>query len=80
MGEARSGGKERGRGRPAKLPTYQPFVLRLPPDLHRALSTAARRHGISLNDLLIHIAHSWLNEQPADTPLPASNAGDDRQD
>jgi hypothetical protein len=55
----------RGRGRPKKLPHYRPFVLRLPPELHRALLASAQRRRVSLNDLMIWLSQTWLDEEQA---------------
>ena len=42
------------RGEPPERPFSGQFVVRAEPQLHRALSTAARREGISLN--------RWINK------------------
>ncbi len=42
------------RGEPPEKPFSGQFVVRAEPQLHRALSTAARREGISLN--------RWINK------------------
>lgn len=55
--------KRRSRGRPIKLVNYHALVLRLPDDLYGLLRNQAREQKISLNDLLIQITKTWLEEK-----------------
>ncbi|WP_280426412.1 toxin-antitoxin system HicB family antitoxin [Nocardia carnea] len=48
------------------------FTLRLPDDLHGAMTDAAKSDHISLNTALIHAARHWLGErdpEPAEGPV-----------
>jgi len=46
-------------GRPPKLGKHQPYMLRLPVELHRDLRRYATEQGVSLNDLLVGVIARW---------------------
>jgi predicted HicB family RNase H-like nuclease len=51
-------------GRPLKLGRHQPYLVRLPPELHRQIKLYSVSKGLSLNDLLIDIIRDWWSRQP----------------
>jgi predicted HicB family RNase H-like nuclease len=58
-------------GRSPEKPYSGRFLLRIPPALHRALSNAAEKTGVSINSLIESILESataakdWINREPA---------------
>jgi predicted HicB family RNase H-like nuclease len=51
-------------GRPPKLGDHQPYLVRLPTELHRQIKLYAVSKGLSLNDVLVDIIRDWWAEQP----------------
>ncbi len=56
--------KTKRRGRPKTQPDAKPFVLRLPPDLHRMLRTYAASHGTSMNQVVLDVLEEWWSDHP----------------
>jgi len=51
-------------GRPPKLGNHQPYLVRLPTELHRQIKLYAVSKGLSLNDLLVRVIADWWTRQP----------------
>lgn len=54
---------EKRRGRPPKLGDHQPYVLRLPRNLHRQIRQHAIDYRCSMNDLLVAVVGGWWNRK-----------------
>ncbi|MEL6546307.1 MAG: toxin-antitoxin system HicB family antitoxin [Myxococcota bacterium] len=52
------------RGRPKTIEDQKPFVLRLPPDLHRMLRTYAANQGTSMNQIVVEVLQQWWAKNP----------------
>jgi hypothetical protein len=51
-------------GRPPKLGRHQPYLVRLPTELHRQIKLYSVSKGLSLNDLLVKVIGDWWVQQP----------------
>ncbi|MDB4930712.1 MAG: hypothetical protein JWM10_3196 [Myxococcaceae bacterium] len=58
----------------------QPFLLRLPMELHRQLRHHALDAGSSLQDVLVEVIEGWWSEQRAKQPAPPKASDASPQD